>query len=350
MRIAIIAPPWVPVPPPAYGGTESVIDGLARGLRAAGHDVFLFATGDSTTPVERGHLYDRALGVVEQGQDAERLHVEAAYRHPGVRSADIVHDHTLVGPAYGAVHAERPIVTTAHGPFRSECSPFYAAAATARVPVIAISQHQASTAAGLLPVATVIHHGIDVDAIRPSRHHRGYLVFLGRIHPDKGVASAARIARAAGVPLVIAAKMREPLEHQYFDAEVRPLLGCGVEFIGEVDAAMKYALLQHALALLNPIPWDEPFGMVMIEALACGTPVVAPPVASVPELVTDGVTGIIGPTAELVGRLAAAAELDRSASRAEAEARFSLTRLALDHTRFYEQVLERERPATAVAQ
>jgi glycosyltransferase involved in cell wall biosynthesis len=350
MRIAIIAPPWVPVPPPAYGGTESVIDGLARGLRAAGHDVFLFATGDSTTPVERGHLYDRALGVVEQGQDAERLHVEAAYRHPGVRSADIVHDHTLVGPAYGAVHAERPIVTTAHGPFRSECSPFYAAAATARVPVIAISQHQASTAAGLLPVATVIHHGIDVDAIRPSRHHGGYVVFLGRVHPDKGVAPAARIARAADVPLVIAAKMREPLERQYFDAEVRPLLGGDIEFIGEVGTTMKYTLLQGALALLNPIEWDEPFGMVMIEALACGTPVVAPPVASVPELVTDGVTGIVGPTADLVGRLAAAADLDRLTCRADAEARFSLVRLALDHTRFYEHVIEREQPATAVAQ
>jgi glycosyltransferase involved in cell wall biosynthesis len=350
MRIAIIAPPWVPVPPPAYGGTESVIDGLARGLQAAGHDVFLFATGDSTTPVQRGHLYAHALDVVEQGQDAERLHVEAAYRHPGVRSADIVHDHTLIGPTLSAVHAGRAVVTTAHGPFRSECGPFYAAAAAGRVPIIAISRHQASTAAGLLPVATVIHHGIDVDAISASRHHRGHLVFLGRVHPDKGVAAAARIARAAGMPLVIAAKMREPLEHEYFDAEVRPLLGWGVEFIGEVDSAMKYRLLRGALALLNPIAWDEPFGMVMIEALACGTPVVAPPVASVPELVTDGVTGIVRPTAELVGRLAAVAELDRAACRAEAESRFSLARLALDHTRFYEQVLERERPATAVAQ
>jgi len=183
-------------------------------------------------------------------------------------------------------------VTTAHGPFLSECGRHYAAVA-GRVPIIAISHHQAATVAGHLPVAAVIHHGLDLDAIRPSRHHRGYVLFLGRLHPDKGAATAARVARAAGVPLVIAAKMREPAERQYFDAEVRPLLGGGIDFVGEVGAADKFPLLRGAMALLNPIAWAEPFGMVMIDALACGTPVVAPPVATVPELVIDGVTGIV---------------------------------------------------------
>ena len=347
MRIAFIAPPWVPVPPPAYGGAESVVDGLARGLAAAGHDVFLFATGDSTAPVARAHHFPRALEVIDQGDDAELRHVEAAYRHPQVRAADIVHDHTLLGPAYGAVHAPVPVVTTAHGPLSSTCGRHYAAVA-GRVPIIAISHHQAATAAGRLPIAAVIHHGIDVDAITASRHHGGYALFLGRMHPDKGVADAARIARAAGVPLVIAAKMREPIEHQYFDAEVRPLLGSGIEFVGEVGATAKYTLLQGALALLNPIAWAEPFGMVMIEALACGTPVVATPVATVPELVTDGVTGIVGSPVELARRLPDAAALDRRACRADAERRFSLVRLAFDHARFYESVVG-ERLATAAA-
>jgi glycosyltransferase involved in cell wall biosynthesis len=348
MRIALIAPPWVPVPPPSYGGTETVIDGLARALLAAGHDVFLFATRDSTAPVERAHHFARALGVHEQHPDAEREHVAAAYRHPGVRHADIVHDHTLLGPAYGAAHSSAPVVTTAHGPFLSECGRHYAAVA-GRVPIIAISHHQASTAAGHLPVAAVIHHGIDLDAIRASRHHGGYALFLGRMHPDKGVAVAARIAREAGVPLVIAAKMREPIERQYFEAEVRPLLGGSVEFVGEVGASAKCLLLHGALALLNPIAWAEPFGMVMIEALACGTPVVAPPVATVPELVTDGVTGIVGPVAELAARLPAAADLDRRACRDDAERRFSLERVAVDHARFYERVLAGDRPASAAA-
>jgi glycosyltransferase involved in cell wall biosynthesis len=348
MRIALIAPPWVPVPPPSYGGTESVIDGLARGLQAAGHDVFLFATGDSTTPVERAHHVPRALGALGQYPEPEWPHVEAAYRHPAVRSADVIHDHTLLGPAHGATRTDVPIVTTAHGPFLSECGRHYADVA-GRVPIIAISHHQASTAAGHLPVAAVIHHGIDLDAVCASRHHGGYALFLGRMHPDKGVATAARIARAAGVPLVIAAKMREPIEQQYFEGEVRPLLGGDVEFVGEVGASAKLLLLQDALALLNPIAWAEPFGMVMIEALASGTPVVAPPVATVPELVTDGLTGIVAPTAELASRLPAAADLDRRACRREAERRFSLERLAADHVRFYEHVLARQRTSSAAA-
>ncbi len=348
MRIALIAPPWVPVPPTAYGGTESVIDGLARGLQRAGHDVFLFATGDSTTPVERAHHFAGALGGLEHYPGPERPHIEAAYRHPRVRSADIVHDHTLLGPAHGAAHVDVPIVTTAHGPFLSECGRHYADVA-GRVPIIAISHHQASTAAGHLPVATVIHHGIDLDAVRASRQHGGYALFLGRMHPDKGVATAARIARAAGVPLVIAAKMQEPVERQYFEAEVRPLLGGDIEYVGEVAASAKYLLLQGALALLNPIAWAEPFGMVMIEALASGTPVVAPPVATVPELVTEGVTGVVAPVAELPSRLAEAADLDRAACRGEAERRFSLDRLAADHARFYERVLAARRQGSAAA-
>jgi glycosyltransferase involved in cell wall biosynthesis len=325
------------VPPPSYGGTEIVIDSLARALQAAGHDVFLFTTGDSTAPVERGHHYARALGISER-EDDELRHVEAAYRHPAVLGADIVHDHTMLGPGYGTTRVPVPIVTTAHGPFLSEYGRRYASVAL-RVPIIAISQHQASTAAGHIPVAAVIHHAVDLDAITPSDRHDGYALFLGRMHPDKGVAVACRIARAAGVPLVVAAKMREPLEQQYFDDAVRPLLGDGIEFVGEVAATEKYSLLRGAMALLNPIAWAEPFGMVMIEALACGTPVVGTPVATVPELVTDGRTGIIDTPGELVARLTEAATLDRAACRRDAERRFSLPRLALDHERLYASVL-----------
>jgi glycosyltransferase involved in cell wall biosynthesis len=346
VRIAVIAPPWVPVPPPSYGGIESVIDGLCRGLSTSGHDVFLYATGDSTSPVRRGSMFARAVGVGPLRREDEQRHVEAAYAFAADHDVDIIHDHTLFGPSHCGGSAAALVVMTAHGPFDGPCGEDYARAA-ARVPLIAISHHQASTASPL-PIAAVIHHGIDVDAIEPGEGKGGYALFLGRMNADKGVATACRIARAAGVPLVVAAKMQDPDEHEYFDAEVRPLLCRDVEYVGEVGGEEKYALLRDAMALLNPIAWAEPFGMVMIEALASGTPVVGTPVATVPELVVDGVTGIVASPGRLVARLADAARLDRTACRLDAERRFSLERMTQDHEGVYSRLLA-EAPSAAPA-
>lgn len=340
-RIAIIAPPWVPVPPPAYGGTEAVLDNLARGLRDAGHDVLLFATGDSGCDVPTRWVLERAAGTVATGSATELHHVIQAYEAILEWGADIVHDHTLVGPVY-ALRFDVPVVTTNHGPFDGELGALYRAIGD-RVPVVAISQHHASSAPGI-PVAAAIHHGVDVDTFPLGGGGGGYALFLGRMSPDKGVHTAARIARDAGVALRIAAKMREPAEHAYFSEEVAPLLGDGVEYVGEVGGADKLDLLADSACLLNPIAWPEPFGMVMIEALACGTPVVATPWGSVPELIRDGITGFIRADArDLVDALRRVGSIDRGQCRKEAAERFSTERMVADHLALYERVIERHR-------
>jgi glycosyltransferase involved in cell wall biosynthesis len=345
LRIAIIAPPWVPVPPPAYGGTEAVIDTLARGLQEAGHDVLLFATGDSRCAVPMRWVRERAAGTVGTGSAAELQHVIHAYDEIRDWRADVVHDHTLVGPVYGQRFGI-PIVTTNHGPFDSELGDYYRAIGDT-VPVIAISEHQASRA-GSTPVAAVIHHGVEVDAFPHGAGDGGYAAFLGRMSPDKGVDAAIRIARAAGIPLRIAAKMHEPAEQAYFEQAVAPLLGDDVEYVGEVGGCHKTDLLGAAVCLLNPIAWPEPFGMVMIEALACGTPVVATPCGSVPELVSDGVTGFVRPTeAELAEILPRVGELDRARCRAEVAERFTTARMVADHVALYEAVASHHRPLRA---
>jgi len=208
------------------------------------------------------------------------------------------------------------------------------------VPVIAISEHHASTAAGI-PLAAVIHHGVDVDAFPHGTGDGGYALFLGRMSPDKGVHVAAQAATPAGVPLRIAAKIREPAELAYFDKHVVPLLGEEVQYVGEVGGADKLELLAGACCLLNPIAWPEPFGMVMIEALACGTPVVATPHSSVPELISDGATGYVRHDhTGLVDALQRIDRLDRGRCRKEAAERFSTERMVDDHLRLYEKVLE----------
>ena len=289
MKIAIVAPPWVAVPPVGYGGTEAVLDGLAQGLSVAGHDVLLYTTGDSTCPVPKAWVFEKAVGVGIGGAVTELRHVIHAYEAVrGLRHR--------ARPHPGRTGVRRPLLgiarrVTNHGPFDGDLHDYYRAIAD-RVPIIAISQHQASTARDI-PLAGVIHHGIDMNEFTLGAGRGGYALFLGRMSPDKGVHTAVRVAREAGVPLKIAAKLREQAEHEYFNERVRPLLGGDIEFVGEVGGTAKHELLGDALCLLNPMAWPEPFGMVMIEALASGTPVVATPRGAAPEIVDDGVTGYL---------------------------------------------------------
>jgi glycosyltransferase involved in cell wall biosynthesis len=345
MRIAIIAPPWVPVPPPGYGGTESVLDSLARGLVAAGHEVLLYATGDSTCPVETRWVLERAAGTVSTGSSTELHHVIHAYEEVRRWGADVVHDHTLVGPVHGT-RFDLPIVTTNHGPFDSELGALYRTLGTS-VAIIAISRQHAASAVDT-PVAAVIHHGVDVDRIAVGPGAGGYALFLGRMSPDKGVHTAIDAARCAGIPLKIAAKMREPAERQYFREHIAPRLGGAVEFIGEVGGPHKLQLLAEAQCLLNPLAWPEPFGMVMVEALAVGTPVVATPCGSVPELVVDGVTGFVRDGVdELAAAVSASGSLDRTACRQDAVARFSTDRMVAEHVALYERAIATRRAGCA---
>lgn len=330
MRVGLIAPPWIPVPPPTYGGTEAVLDTLARGLANAGHEVVLFTTGDATCPVERRSYW--RTGVEPMGSIIpEVAHVRAAY--DTLAGCDVIHDHTLLGPVL--CHPDVPVVTTVHGPFTPEIVTLLRGRAEG-VAVVAISHAHAAAAPGDVPVARVIHHGITAADIPVGHGAGGYAMFLGRMAPEKGVHVACAVARAAGVPLRIAAKMREPDEVGYFESVVRPLLGGGVEYLGEVSARERYDLLGGALALLNPIDWPEPFGMVMIEALACGTPVVARPFGAAPEIVEPGVTGYLASDpAHLAEALHRAAGLDRGACRKAAETDFSAQRMTADHVALY---------------
>jgi glycosyltransferase involved in cell wall biosynthesis len=342
MRIALVAPPWVPVPPPAYGGTEAVVDTLARGLREAGHDVVLAASGDSTCPVERIWLYGRAQTPLMGNTYIELRHALHAYKRLADDDVDVVHDHTVAGPLLAERFGHRVVVTTNHGPFTTDATGLYRWT-VGRVPIIAISHHQAA-AAGNLPIARVIHHGVDTSAFPVGAGRDGYALFLGRMSPDKGVGDAIRIARAAGMPLRIAAKMREPAELDYYRAEIEPLLSRDICYVGEVGGADKLALLGGALALLNPLRWDEPFGMCMIEALACGTPVVATPRGAVPEIVDDGLTGFIrARESRLADALQRAEGIDRRACRAAVEQRFSMQRMARDHIALYDDLIGGER-------
>jgi glycosyltransferase involved in cell wall biosynthesis len=317
---------------------------LARGIVDAGHDVLLFTTGDSTCPVPRAWELERAEGERIGAAPVEVRHALAAYE--ATKDADIVHDHTLAGLLEAGRSPGRVTVTTNHGPFEGELGAIYRAVSH-RVPVIAVSQHHASTAHGI-SVGAVIHHGLDVDTFPAGLGDGGYALFLGRMSPDKGAARAARTALRAGVPLKIAAKMREKAELEYFEAEVRPLLGPNVEYVGEVGSAEKRVLLAGAVALLNPIAWPEPFGMVMIEALACGTPVVASRIGSAPEIVDHGVTGFLAAGEEATAAaLLQAGGLDRRMCRQAVARRFSADRMVQNHLRFYREVLEQRSRPTA---
>lgn len=330
MRIGLVAPPWVPVPPTAYGGTEMVVDLLARGLQAAGHEVLLAAAADSTCPVPRVPGTPRSDAEDMNQATSLVAHVVTAYA--ALADVDVIHDHTVVGPLYRGRPAGVPVAVTHHNAFTPEALTVFRAMTTDTT-LVAISHNHAGHAGGL--AARVIHHGIDTAGIAPGAGDGGYAAFLGRMDPTKGVAEALRIARAAGVPLRIAAKMRHPLEREYFDQQVRPLLTREHEYIGEVSDAEKFALLGAAFALLNPIQWSEPFGLAMIEALATGTPVVGTPRGAAPEIVRPGETGFLGTVEELPRLLPRAAGLDRSLCRADVEQRFSAARMVADHVDLY---------------
>lgn len=336
MRIGLVAAPWIPVPPFGYGGIERVVDSLARGFIAAGHDVLLAAASDSTCPAP-------LIPGMRPSQPAdlgftlsELSHVIRAYE--GLGDVDIIHDHTLAGPLLARRKSSAPVVTTIHGPLIPASADLYRAMA-ANTAIIGISRDQASSVPDV-PITRVIHHGMDVASVPIGSGKGGYVCFVGRICPDKGVLEAIHIARRAGIPLRIAAKMREPDEIEYFRSVIEPCLGSNEDFLGEVGDTDKYRLMGEAIAFLNPIQWSEPFGLVMIESLSTGTPVVGTPIGSAPEIVDHGKTGYLGPTEQLHTFIPQAAALDRSLCRDRAAKLFSTERMVAHHLDLYAKLLE----------
>jgi glycosyltransferase involved in cell wall biosynthesis len=350
MRIAQLAPPYVALPPRKYGGTERVVAALTEELVARGHEVTLFASGDSRTSARLIPTVPRAMWSESGWDPSVVLPSVVAACYDLANEFDIIHNHLDHLPFATARACRTPTVTTMHG--RQDLPELTRVYTEHRdQPLVSISNSQRRPVRWANWVATV-YNGVDLRELPYSPTGGDYLAFIGRISPEKGVDAAIRIARRAGIPLVIAARpplpfVNDPVvrrDWDYWESVVRPLL-CepGVEFIGEVDAAGRAELLGGAAALLNPLQWEEPFGLVMVEAMACGTPVIATRRGSAPEIIEPGVTGLLGSTEDdLVAALADLDSLSRETCRLVVEARFSSRVMAANYERVYEAILDNE--------
>jgi glycosyltransferase involved in cell wall biosynthesis len=348
MRIAQIAPLTESVPPRLYGGTERVVSFLTEQLVAMGHDVTLFASGDSRTSAELAPMWPCALRFDATIRDAIAPHMlmleQVCQR---ADEFDVLHCHLDYWPFSVFSRQDTPFLTTLHGRLDlPELRPVYEC--FPNVPLVSISDAQRLPLPDSNFIATV-QHGLPVDLLRPRNVSPSYLAFLGRICPEKRPDRAIRIARAAGIPLKIAAKV-DRVDEAYFRDTIRPMIdGRNVELIGEISDAEKPDFLSGAIALLVPIDWPEPFGLVMIEAMACGTPVIAFNRGSVPEIIEHGITGmIVEDEAEAVAAIRQVAALPRAEVRRCFERRFSAERMAEDYLALYRRLAARVRPALRV--
>jgi glycosyltransferase involved in cell wall biosynthesis len=338
MRIALVAPLYESVPPRLYGGTERVVSYLAEELVSAGHDVTLFATGDSITAARLIAVWDRALRLDDRTPEATSLHVlmleEVCAR---AQDFDIIHFHIDAIQLPVARRLGVPCVMTMHGRLDIAGLPLLYREYS-ELPFVSISDAQRLPLPEANWVATV-YHGLPTHLFNARTEPGSYLAFLGRISPEKRADRAIEIARQSGVPLKIAAKV-DRIDREYFEEEIEPLIdGSFVEFIGEVDDHEKALFLRDALAVLFPIDWPEPFGLVMIEAMACGTPVVAFSGGSVREVIDEGATGcVVDSIEDAVRCVKGMPQWDRARCRTVFEQRFTAERMASDYCRVYERL------------
>ena len=339
LRIAIVSPLYESVPPKLYGGTERVVSHLTEELVAMGHEVSLFATADSVTRARLRPMAPQGLRLARDCHDPLAHHIAMLGEVMlAADEFDLVHFNVdyLSFPCSRAL--EGKTVTTLHGRLDlPDLVPLYRR--FPELPLVSISDAQRRPLASANWVATV-HHGLPEDCLSLGSGAGGYLAFLGRISIEKRPDRAIRIARRLGIPLKIAAKV-DKVDQDYYESTVKPLLGPGVEFIGEIDDGAKQEFLGNALALLFPIDWPEPFGLVMTESMACGTPVLAFPCGSVPEIIEPGVSGwIVGTEDEAVRALEDIERFDRAACRGAFEHRFTARRMARDYLHVYRGLLD----------
>jgi glycosyltransferase involved in cell wall biosynthesis len=334
MRIAQIAPLTEAIPPKLYGGTERVVSWLTEELVTLGHDVTLFASGDSQTSAKLDAVWPKALRLDGSVRDPLSLHVLMLERvRRRADEFDILHFHLDYHSFSLFSRQATPFITTLHGRLD--------------VPVISISNAQRRP----LPQAgwvRTIYHGLPHALLQPTGREPAYLAFLGRICPEKSVDRAIRIAQRCGLPLKIAAKV-DPVDRDYFATEIKPMLDLpGIDYIGEINDSQKADFLSGAMALLMPIDWPEPFGLVMIEAMACGAPVIAYPSGSVPEVVENGVTGfLVKNEAEAADAVQRLSTLSRPRIRRRFEERFTARRMAQDYVAAYRALISRDVPQIA---
>ena len=346
MRIAQVAPLTEAVPPRLYGGTERVVYWLTEELVALGHDVTLFASGDSRTSGKLDATWPKALRLDGSVRDPNALHMlmlERVRQKCDEEEFDFLHFHLDYYPFSLFARQPTPFVTTLHGRLDlPEHQPVFKT--FSKIPLVSISNARRRPVSQANFVST-IYHGLPENLLTPQAVKPSYLAVLGRIAPEKGVDRAIRIAIRCGIPLKIAAKV-DRADQEYYDAVIKPMMNHPlVEFIGEIGDHEKSDFLSGAIGLLVPIDWPEPFGLVMIEAMACGTPVIAYNRGSVPEIIDDGKTGfIVEDEISAVSDVGRLAELDRAAIRKHFETRFTARRMALDYVNTYKAMIEAVKP------
>lgn len=340
MRIAQVAPLYESVPPKLYGGTERIVSYLTEELVRQGHEVTLFASGDSMTGATLAPMCDESLRMHPESIDALAHHVLMLQRVIDSKSQfDIVHFH-IDYLHFPLSRAEKLVnLTTLHGRLDiPDLVPIYREFSD--MPVVSISDAQREPLPWINWQGTV-HHGMPEDRLRPGKGDGGYLAFLGRVSPEKGLDQAIEIARKVGMPLKIAAKV-DKVDQEYFDSVIKAELEDHlIEFVGEIGYPDKGEFLGRAAALVFPINWPEPFGMVMMEAMACGTPIVAYMRGSVPEIVEDGVNGFIVSDAEGAAKAVRnLSQIDRKACRRRFEERFTARRMCQQYVELYERLVQ----------
>jgi glycosyltransferase involved in cell wall biosynthesis len=347
MRIAQVAPLTEAVPPRLYGGTERVVHWLTEELVTLGHEVTLFASGDSQTSATLDATWPKALRLDGSVRDPNALHIvmlERVRQKCDDEQFDLLHFHLDYYPFSLFSRQPTPFLTTLHGRLDlPEHQPVFTTFSS--VPVISISDAQRRPVPQANWVRTV-HHGLPEKLLTPQPLRPEYLAVLGRIAPEKGVDRAIRIASRCGIPLKIAAKV-DRADQDYYDEVIRPLIADNslVEYIGEITDREKSDFLSGAIALLVPIDWPEPFGLVMIEAMACGTPVIAYNRGSVAEIVDHGLTGfVVDNEASAVAAVGRVSSLSRTAVRQQFETRFTSLRMALDYLAAYNGLMEPAEP------
>jgi glycosyltransferase involved in cell wall biosynthesis len=350
MRVLQVAPPWFEVPPRRYGGIELVVSALTEELVARGHDVTLLAAGGSRTAARLVPTTSIPAEVVRGEPVTELLHVTTI---DDLAAFDVVHDHTLTGAVVADARGAAPVVHTLHGR-RSPQLELLLRRLGRSVALVAISRDQARSFPSV-PLRAVVPNGLDPEGYPLPTEPRGEeLLFLGRAARDKGPDLAIEVARRTGRRLVMAVKIEEPEERAYWRDVVEPRLGdADVRVVRDADHATKVGLLRHAHAVVLPLRWPEPFGMVMIEAAACGTPVVVFDRGAASEIVRDGVTGHLVPAADgvegLVRAVGRAGEVDPDTCRAVAVARFSAAAMTDRYLAVYDAAIERWATRTGIA-
>jgi len=336
LKIALIAPPHIAVPPADYGGTELFVAHLAEGLQREGSEVVVYANGESTVNVERRWLYRDSqwpIKVPEQAWLRELNHTAWAI-HEANRECDVIHVQSAQAIVFSRF-AGHPMVLTVHGPHEARLSELYAY--YPRIHYVCISDAQCRQEA--VQNRRTIHHGIDLSTYRLVEQKQSYLSFIGRIAPLKGTHIAIEVAKRTGIPLKIAGDV-QPMYREYFEKKIKPDIdGKLVEYVGLADLKAKNELLGNSMAMLFPIQWNEPFGLVMVEAMACGTPVLAMPGGSVPEVVRDGVSGYICRSIREMARRVRDLNLNPAAVRRYVEENFSLEKMVSKYIRLYEDAL-----------